>query len=576
MTGRATAGAWLGCLARPRPHLGRRGSVSVIFAVSLVPMIIASEAAIDFSRLAAGRANLQEAVDDGALSGAAAYSVNAVAAQTKAIVMATSSTCETTVPMPAGFALSGTGTTSCGAASGAGPTVTTQIGGFQTGIPGIVPSQCSATNPVVGGSVTCGFIVTVTAHATMTTMIPAYFGGTITISATGIAANPFVNIGNAFTTQLNGSARYNDSLWVYPLLLNANGDPDYTTNRGAIPGLISGVYPADASASGCASLTSCGNAGTPAGVNCLSSGTACGTTPPSGCTDSPLQFVCGQFTMLASTFYNNGNCADCYPLGAGHYPEIKSGVIQNPQAPPGVITATTPLGIAYESHSGGDVGYSFSGSAANGCNYPGATLYNTVSQAYSTADNTFNGSATAGNQGMDWPKVTRWFYSSYLANGWPPSTGEIESESYGTLTSPTGIHYNVRIPSLGSDSSNTWSPTLAACALPAANGASYDLFMTTTFPTSGADNGALFIIQQPSGAAYILPADTGYAGVYYTPQATPGAQYAALSCQAFGQYTYTFYWNDMGGNAAYPEDIDYGNGTIRVTCTSSAFIKLIG
>lgn len=162
------AGALVPRLRPNRLHDGSRGSVSVMFAVCLVPMIVAGAVAIDFSRVAAGRANLQEAVDNAALSGAAAYTADTPAAQQNATVMATSSFCNGTAApwMPAGFTISGSGTTPCGSSSGAGATVTAQI---QSGTP----------------------IVTVSARATMTTMIPAYFGGTITISATGVAANPF-------------------------------------------------------------------------------------------------------------------------------------------------------------------------------------------------------------------------------------------------------------------------------------------------------------------------------------------------------------------------------------------------
>lgn len=213
MTGSVITGTWIHRLGRNPLRVHTQGSVSVMFAVCLVPLIIAAAVAIDFARIAAGRANLQEAVDNAALSGAAAYTVDGTAAQTLATVMATSSFCNASATpwIPAGFTISGSGTTSC-SGSGAGPAVTAQV----------------LTNTRT---------VTVTAHATMTTLIPAYFGGTITISASGTAINPsgtrycVLQLGSAGSVTINNGALAN--LVQCGLAINGSGTPALTVNGGA-------------------------------------------------------------------------------------------------------------------------------------------------------------------------------------------------------------------------------------------------------------------------------------------------------------------------------------------------------
>ena len=562
---------------RQRLRWDLRGAVSIVFAVCLMPLLIAVSVGIDFSRMADSRTALQRAVDNAAISGAAAYSVNAQAAQTKAIVSAESTFCQATVKLPAGTTLVGAGTQACSTSTG-GPTVTTQIGGFVAGTPGVVKSGCSATTPVVSG-VTCGFIVTVSASLTLPTTLPVIFGASKTLTVTAIAANPFVNIGTAMSAQVYGSPWNNNSIWVYPLLLDANGNPDFTTNAGAIPGLPSGWYPADASAGGCTSATACGTVGTAAGANCAGNAEpSCLLSPqPTGCTDNPLQFVCGNFTMLATTYFF-GQCtvsAPCYPNGTGTYPEIINGVIQNPQAPPSVITATTPIGVAFESIAGAGAGedYGFGKQNSNGCWLPGGAVYNTYAAEFDDPSNTFSITQPNANE-IDYPKVTHWFYSSYLANPAPvaPTEGEILSQLH-PLTSPMGGAYNLRIPTVGQYATAPTNPSPLATVCEAGNSAA-DTYGMTTFPTSGATNGSLFILEQAVGSPFIQASSTGYVGEFFTPADTPGHQYAALSCQAYGNNVFTFYWNDMGGQGA--DNLNYQDGTVQVACSGTSFVLLIG
>ena len=577
--------------ARHRFWFDKRGAISLLFAFSLLPILISISAAIDYSRLADARAVLQRAVDNAALSGAASYSVNAQAAQTRAVVSAVSAFCEAIAKIPGGVTLATTGTQPCVAAGqGPGPIISTQIGGYVPGTPGVYGnSNCSATNPIVAG-VTCGFIVTVTAQATMPSSITSIFGLTKSISASGIAANPFLNIGNALTAIAPAGFAYNNnSVWVYPVLLDANGNPDFVTNPGAIPGLpAAGLYPADAAPSGCTSLTACGPSGTAAGVNCASGSTQAGCTAafaPPGCTGDPTQFTCGVYTMLASTYWNSSLHAcpatsPCYPNGIGNYPTIIQGIIQNPKAPPTVITATTPIGLAFSSISGGTTsfGYAYGSNgkrtqASNGCYYLDPTTYTTATQITASLN-------TPNPWGVDYPKITHWFYSSYLANPTPlpPTYGEILSQTH-LSTNAQGQKYNTRLPTVGDNATGAFLPTPATCNAAASTN---DQFFTTTYPSTGSSNANLYILVGAAGSSYIAPTNTGYRGQRFVPASTPGQQYAALSCQAYGNNVFTFYWNDMGGSSGSTDangasdDLDYDNGNVRVACSGASFVLLIG
>ena len=610
------------CLRRDR-----RGNVALLFAVALLPIVMLDYIAVDMSRLADGRATLQRAVDTAALSGAAAYSLNTTTYNTLATTIATTSFCNVATALPEAFSLvSSGGSTPEPCPSTPGATISAGIGGYVRGTPGAdANSGCTATNTVISG-VECGFVITVTATATMNTSLPRIFG-TRTISATGVAFNPFINLTNALTAVIQGSAYNTNSIWVYPVLLDSQGNLDFTTNAGAIPGLVSGVYPADASPSGCTSLTACGSTGTAAGINCLSntSATACQGNAVSGCTDSPFQYTCGNFVMIADTAYTTAvqsSCSSgCWPNGYGNYPEFINGVVQSPAAPPAVITATTPIAFAFLSIAGGNFSYSsgynggspagYSGTYLavqpyNGCtysanstnypNFPGNGVYTTSIQYYGNSNNDLAG----GYPAADWPKVSHWFYSSYLMNGLPPSQGEILSQSNGllTYTYPNGkngqsLNYNTRVALAGSNSSGSFSPSLSTCDQLATGtyaNDSYDEFYTTAYPTASnpassrasnpvsasGDNASLYIIRQPVGTTPLTYAQTGYYQNVFTPSNTPGASYSALSCQAYGNFEYTFYWNDMGGSQTYGDDQDYNNGTVTVQCNGPSFVVLIG
>ncbi len=539
--------AWAGWGGRD----SRRGSIAVIVAVSFIPLTVAGGVAVDMSRMADARSALQRATDNAALSGAAAYvvytqqdSFNAVAR-----TMAHSAFCNAVTALPAGFALVSTsGSTACG--SGQGPAVSAVIAGYQTGTRGIMAgSGCTATNTVVSG-VVCGFIVTVSTSATVKSVFPFISGGNLAVSVTSSAINPFINLAKAITPNFAGSAANANSLWIYPLLLDSNGAPDFSTNYGALP---------DASA----------------------------------CTGNPTQSSCGSYTMLASTLFFS-NCPASNPCNVNGTIFI-DGVVQNPVVGTAVITATTPLGVAFQSAAGAGVG---SGAGATpyyptitpnpkiadtGCSWPWNAVYNTVAQSMDA-----NGYPLVVDANGNWPLVTHWFYSSFLANSYPPDYNELALQANSNINPSTGYSYATQIiPAVltnnsgnGKDFNYKASQVLPvdcpnAYSTPKVPGTPAGTpnaeRMATTYPATGATNCSLYIVKDPGS----LSAVGSYSGsnTCFTPANTPGYQYSALSCQNYAGHNYAFYWNDMGGRIR--DDTNYNNGNLQIACTGASYVLLI-
>ena len=119
------------------------------------------------------------------------------------------------VQMAASASSSASQFVACNGNGGPGPAITSTIGGYVSGTRGAVANTgCSAINTVVPG-VTCGFLVTVTASATIIPAFSGFLGGAQTVTAT--ATKPFLNPGSALAVQLNPNhAASADSIWVYP------------------------------------------------------------------------------------------------------------------------------------------------------------------------------------------------------------------------------------------------------------------------------------------------------------------------------------------------------------------------
>jgi hypothetical protein len=628
-------------------RVGRRANVALLFAICLLPVAASVTAGLDMSRLADGRAVLQQAVDNAALSGASAYSENGAYYQSLGYSVAVSSFCDTASSVPEGFTLISSGSSNgmtAAPCSGmtVGPSVVALTSAYTVGTAytptGTPDSRC--TSLVQGNTTyTCGFIVTVTATATMNTSLPALFGASKTVTVTASAANPFINFAKVFAgTSIASGAKYANSVWVYPLLLNPAGHADFSTNPGALPDnttCLAGNGP---------DATTCGS-GSPQ-VGSAYSGFISATT------------LSSNYVMLANTEYTNSQ------IGSGPFTSPISGItyvggaVQNPPTPPGV-TATTPLGVAFQTIAGGNLFYNSSTeltnpgvygydvvspggnpqyiTAQNGCAFPYDNLaYQTVTQDWQTS------AQGVISPLLPWGQVTHIFYSSYLANPTPqtPSYLEINGQTgyypvasqsannevlssipqdkgqsganisgnstYDNYTASinsvqtTGVAYQQDPPA-----ATTTTPvqmTVSQCpstTLVGANTYTNSISQSSLYPTNSTNNCSVFIVQSSTaGTPTNVPQ---YDGACFTPGGTPGQQYAANSCQEDGPYYYTFFWNDMGGaqydNLNYEADTSSytstyttsdgithnifenptgsGDGTVQLHCSSSSHLVLI-
>lgn len=544
-------GLWARSLRRLRlPRIGRRGAVAISFAASALPIAIAVAMAVDFSRIAGARAALQRAVDNAALSGAASYIVWTPndAFNPVAINMATSAFCDATTALPSGYTISAlTGGKPCGAKNG--PVVTAKIDGYVKGTPGILAgSGCTATKTVVAGA-RCGFVVTVNATAKTPTMFGGLLGASNTLAVTGMAVNPFIDLGNALTPHFNQDAGNANSLWVYPLLLNDNGDPDFSTNDGALPDY-------------------------------------------STCTGNPDQTTCGTYTMLASgKYYGCTTLNQATPKctvdntvfgGTGTTIFGSGGIVQNPQASTAVITATTPLGVAFQSVAGGktNVSSDAAGSYAknadpqpnNDCKWPARSAYNTVGQVYNK-----DGKPLIVDSAGNWVYPTHWLYSSYLAKNESPSQRLIDMQLNTDINPDTSLAYQYQlilsVPAVvnGVDTPDKCKQQQNINQYKFGNMEK----PITTYPTTGNSNCALYIVKNPPQPDALTP-DPTYQGSHkcFAPTATPGKEYTALSCQKFGGNSFAFFWNDMSGGFDN-DDTDYNDGTLLVKCVAADNVILI-
>lgn len=574
-------------LGRP---LGRRGAVAVLVGVSFVPMMVGTVAVIDVSRMIATKAALQRIADNAALSGAAMYKAYTAtdAFKTLAVNMATSSFCNAVSNLPGGFTLAPTAGSAqaCGGSSTNGPFVTGQITAYQVGSRGIINnSGCSATNTVVSVG-KCGFAVTVNATATMTSLSASLLGNS-TVTITSTAINPFLDLSKALAVKSLSAAANANSIWVYPVLLDDDGNPDFSTSYGALP-------------------------------------------DRSSCSGDPYQINCGVYTMLATNFpANQGKtCTNIAPcsFGTGFVGDYEA--IINPVASKAVITATTPLGFAFATaanasntwydrrittaatpgHNNG-----FGGTwpinfvdPTTGCVYPFQAVYGTATQMYDAS----------GHPLVPWSLVTHWYFSSLMAHNLSPQQAYLDQQNSVATYTIRGVVHNVHdqaIPpvedalasaerAIENISAKCLSTGVDASGFPAYPDSKYiyqrPIFNTASSPYETIkSNCALTIVRNPDpknpaqypDGSYI---DTRSQGQYYpppfktcwnpaepsllngavNPAATPGRDYAIVQCGQFKGQSFTFLWNDASGKI---DDTDYGNGTLVVNCTGKSQVVLI-
>ena len=594
------------CLTWPfrRRVLGNRGSIAVMFGVAIVPMLIGTVAAIDISRMMASKSALQRIADNAALTGAAVYTAYTASDSFKAIAetMAVSSFCNAASALPAGFLLTTPSTgvvRDCG--SGTGPTTVGQIAGYTVGVRGLTNgSGCTATNTVAASPVKCGFAVTVTARAQMTSLSAQLMGPT-SVSVTSTAMNPFIDLSKALEKSFLSAAENANSVWVYPVLLDVDGNPDFSTNAGALP-------------------------------------------DRSTCTGDPLQFNCGVYTMLASNHFNS--CSDAAPCTYGSTRVGSSGVVLNPTASTAVITATTPLGFGFVStanannptpktwygpcsEDGNDAanfvpdrvitqataaagstftyqcdGHDGNSSTATfprfsdprtGCVYPFSAVYNTITQMFRK-----DGSGTEQPL-MPWSVATHFFYSSYLNNNLSPMQPDLDFQQQTGSYSVAGRTHNnnqQKISPVEDDNAayirvneknkNNCTPITTVNGISTYPDAWY-IYKTTSYetprsncalvivkdPTSNAPDGS-YAESRPNARSTTPNYKTCFSPVVTdsnpTPGNKPGERYGIIQCQDFKGHTFAYLWNDASGKA---DDTDYGNGGISVICKSKSNVVLI-
>lgn len=526
-------------------HRDRRGTVAISFAVAALPIALGIAAAVDFAGMAAGRAALQRAADNAALSGAAAYvayttgdALNAVAIST-----ALSAFCNATTALPGGFTVTPNSNSCTGIGAVSGAAVSAKIAGYQTGTPGIASNSGCSINQTVVPNYTCGFVVTVTATANTSATFASLLGASHTLAVTATAINPFVNLGTALSAKLNANAGNANSIWIYPLVLDADGQPDFSVSSGALP-------------------------------------------DTSSCTGAPDVGWCGNYSMIASNKYSHCTATKACPaLSDGTTFGSVGGIVTNIHASSAVITATTPLGVAFQSAAGANqpknnynsYGYQNSQQSIqnNSCTFPFVLAYNTIPQMFDAQNKPMYTTSKKDSQGRDirdangnvvqyWVYPTHWFYSSYLANNLPPSQANLDVQ---------GIEQSIQsIPQVVGGVSIPFS-----CIDPITKKQNPSpKQLNTSYPTSM--NCSLYVDKDPTNVKNPSP-DATYSGSCYSPSQTRGREYAALSCQNYGKSNYVFYWNDMGsGPTNKPNDADdkdYDDGVLVINCSAVGKIILI-
>lgn len=187
----------------------QRGSISVIMAMSAVPLVIALGVGVDMSRFVMAKAALQSAADRAALAGANAYQSNQMnsAATTAANEYFNSST-QGLDAMVGGLTVSAAPGTVPGGGSSLNVTV-----------------DVTATMPTTLMAIASISSMTITAHSVAAAANPGGNG-----SGNGSApAQPVITIGPGFTVgAVKSTASDWNSAYMYAVPNGSNGQPDYT------------------------------------------------------------------------------------------------------------------------------------------------------------------------------------------------------------------------------------------------------------------------------------------------------------------------------------------------------------
>lgn len=190
----------------------RRSAAALIIAMSSIPMIIAAGAAVDFSRIAAARAQLQFAADSASLAGAGAFQTNEDG--TAAYDIAKTAFDSSVAGLLSYASVTGTVGTKCNPAGK--PNVT-----------------CGSISPANGASALCPastiYCVQVSARATLRNSLLAFVIPSDVLNVNSAAQSTgtsSVGTGNFYHTGINfGSDQH--GIYVSAVPLDSAGNPEY-------------------------------------------------------------------------------------------------------------------------------------------------------------------------------------------------------------------------------------------------------------------------------------------------------------------------------------------------------------
>jgi hypothetical protein len=215
----------------------RRAAVALIIGLMIVPLLIASGSAVDFSRVASARAQLQAAADAGAIDGVGAY-------QTNQQGTAAYNTGYNT------FQASGASVSSYATVNSV--TVATGCNGSSTqcGTAGPTPMTCNGTQV---------YCVQVTAKATLANSLLAGWIPTDVLTVSAMATTQTVLSAKNFSSTNVANASDNNAIYAYPVPMSGNtpqyNQLPYPSNSCTGP-ITNGVLAADITA-GTSSSTAC-------------------------------------------------------------------------------------------------------------------------------------------------------------------------------------------------------------------------------------------------------------------------------------------------------------------------------
>ncbi len=190
----------------------RRGATAMILALMSVPMIIAAGAAVDFSRVASARAQLQYAVDEAALAGAGTYQTNQDG--TKAYNVASTAFATAAASLGNYAAVTSTQGTDCNPSGATGITC-----GTTSTASGVV-SLCPSTTV---------YCVEVTAQATLKNSLLGFIIPTDVLNVVSVAQSTGANLldtGNFSHTGV-GYGSDLDAVYAYAVPTDASGNPAF-------------------------------------------------------------------------------------------------------------------------------------------------------------------------------------------------------------------------------------------------------------------------------------------------------------------------------------------------------------